>query len=107
MAAHAAADLDRQLGQLDHLAVPLIVIAQIHQCRGELVEAQRHYREALALAEKANEPQLVLPCYEGLATIALDRGDRAGAAELMEKARDLCDRTGLDPDSLLLLPFLS
>ena len=106
-AAHAAADLDRQLGQLDHLAVPLIVIAQIHQCRGELQEAQQNFSEALALAENAGEPQLILPCYDGLATICLDRGDTIRAAEYLEKARELCDRTGLDPDTLLLLPFLS
>ena len=52
-AAQAAAALDRELGQLDHLAVPLIVIAQIHQCRGELQKAQDAYREALALAERS------------------------------------------------------
>jgi len=105
-AAEAAATLDRELGQLDHLAVPLVVIAQIHQCRGELQKAQDAYREALALAEKIGEPQLILPCYDGLATIHLDRGDRVRAEEFMEKARQLCERTGLDPDGLLLLPFL-
>jgi adenylate cyclase len=105
-AANAAAALDRELGQLDHLAVPLVVIAQIHQCRGELHKAESVYREALALAEKMGEPQLILPCYDGLATIHLDRGDRVRAEELMERARQLCERTGLDPDTLLLLPFL-
>jgi adenylate cyclase len=105
-AANAAAALDRELGQLDHLAVPLVVIGQIHQCRGELHKAESAYREALALAEKIGEPQLILPCYDGLATIHLDRGDRARAEELMERARQLCERTGLDPDTLLLLPFL-
>jgi adenylate cyclase len=105
-AANAAAALDRELGQLDHLAVPLVVIAQIHQCRGELHRAESAYREALALAEKIGEPQLILPCYDGLATIHLDRGDRVRAEELMERARQLCERTGLDPDTLLLLPFL-
>jgi adenylate cyclase len=105
-AANAAAALDRELGQLDHLAVPLVVIAQIHQCRGELHKAESAYREALALAEKIGEPQLILPCYDGLATIHLDRGDRMRAEELMERARQLCERTGLDPDTLLLLPFL-
>jgi adenylate cyclase len=104
-AAQAAATLDRELGQLDHLAVPLIVIAQIEQC--ELQEAQRHYEEALALAEQAREPQLIVPCYDGLATIYLDRGDRIRSAEYMERSRELCARTGLDPDTLLLLPFLS
>jgi adenylate cyclase len=105
-AAQAAAALDRELGQLDHLAVPLIVMGQIYQCRGDLRQADQTYREALALAERIGEPQLILPCYDGLATISLDRGDRAGAAEYMEKARQLCERSGLDPDTLLLLPFL-
>jgi adenylate cyclase len=105
-AAQAAANLDRELEQLDHLAVPLIVMAQIHQCQGELQKAQEVYHEALALAEKIGEPQLILPCYDGLATIHLDRGDRIRAAEYMEKGRDLCLRTGLDPDTFLLLPFL-
>jgi adenylate cyclase len=105
-AAQAAAALDRELGQLDHLAVPLVVMAQIHQCRGELEKAQEEYHEALALAEKIGEPQLIFPCYDGLATIHLDRGDRGRAEEFMAKAQQLCERTGLDPDALLLLPFL-
>jgi len=105
-AARTAAAIDRELGQIDHLAVPLIVIAQIHQCRGELQTAEAAYREALALAERVGEPQLLLPCYDGLATIYLDRGDRVRAEEYLERARLLCERTGLDPDTLLLLPFL-
>jgi adenylate cyclase len=105
-AAHASVDLDRELGQLDHLAVPLIVMGQIHQCQGELQEAEKAYREALALAERIQEPQLILPCYDGLATICLDRGDRDVAEQYMERARELCQRTGLDPDTVLLLPFL-
>jgi adenylate cyclase len=105
-AANTAAQLDRELGQLDHLAVPLIVLGQIHQCHGRLDLAQESYREALALAEKIREPQLLLPCYDGLATIHLDRGDRKLAEQYMLKARDLCEQTGLDPDALLLLPFL-
>jgi adenylate cyclase len=105
-AAKAAAALDRELGQLDHLAVPLVVIAQIHQCRGELAQAESTYREALALAEKIGEPQLIVPCYDGLATIHLDRGDRVRAEEFLHRAQQLCERTGLDPDTLLLLPFL-
>jgi adenylate cyclase len=105
-AAEAAVTIDRELGQLDHLAVPLIVMAQIHQCRGELQKAVDEYHEALTLAEKIGEPQLILPCYDGLATIHLDRGDRVQAEELMSKAQQLCERTGLDPDALLILPFL-
>jgi adenylate cyclase len=106
-AAQAAAALDRELGQLDHLAVPLVVMAQIYQCGGDLHKADEAYREALDVAEKMGEPQLIVPCYDGLATICLDRGDHARAEEYMQKARALCERTGLDPDTLLLLPFLS
>jgi adenylate cyclase len=106
LAAQTAADLDRELGQLDHLAVPLIVMAQIHQCQGELQKAYDAYGEALALAEKAGEPQLLFPCYDGLATICLDRGDRSRAEEYMEKGRGVCERAGIDPDTLLVLPFL-
>lgn len=106
-AAQTSADLDRYIGQLDHLAVPLIVMAQIFQCRGELRQARQLYDEALALAEKAADPQFLLPCYDGLATIYLDRDDTARAEQFMQKARELCDRTGLDPDTFLLLPFLS
>jgi adenylate cyclase len=106
-AAQAAAALDRELGQLDHLAVPLVVMAQIYQCGGDLHKADEAYREALDVAEKMGEPQLIVPCYDGLATICLDRGDHARAEEYMLKARALCERTGLDPDTLLLLPFLS
>jgi adenylate cyclase len=105
-AAQAAIRLDRELGQLDHLAVPLIVMAQIYQCRGDLEQARQAYDEALMLAERIGEPQLILPCYDGLATICLDRGDVARAEQYLEKARQLCQQSSLDPDATLLLPFL-
>jgi adenylate cyclase len=105
-AAQTAANIDRELGQLDHLAVPLIVMAQIHQCQGDLQQAQDAYRDALTVAEKVGEPQLLFPCYDGLATIHLDRGDRTLAEQYMQKAQDLCERAGVDPDALLVLPFL-
>ncbi len=105
-AAHAAIDLDRRLGQLDHLAVPLIVLGQIYQCHGEPTRAIAHYQEALALAEAADEPQLLFPCYDGLATVYLDLGDEGQAEEFMQKAQAVCERAGLEPDALVVLPFL-
>jgi adenylate cyclase len=105
-AAHAAIDLDRRLGQLDHLAVPLIVLGQIYQCHGEPARAIAHYQEALALAEAAGEPQLLFPCYDGLATVHLDLGDESRAEEFMQKAQAVCERAGLEPDALVVLPFL-
>jgi adenylate cyclase len=105
-AAHAAIDLDRRLGQLDHLAVPLIVLGQIYQCHGDPPRAIEHYQEALALAEEAGEPQLLFPCYDGLATVHLDLGDDSRAEEFMQKAQAVCERAGLEPDALVVLPFL-
>jgi adenylate cyclase len=106
VAAQTALDLDRQLGQLDHLAVPLIVLGQIHQCHGDPDLALRYYQDALEVVEAIGEPQLLFPCYDGLATSYLDRGDESRAEEFMRKAHEVCERAGLDPDSLTVLPFL-
>jgi hypothetical protein len=63
-------------------------------------------REALALAEEAGEPRLLFPCYDGLATVHLDLDDEALAEEFMQKAQAVCERAGLEPDALVVLPFL-
>ena len=105
-AAQTAIDLDRRLGLLDHLAVPLIVLGQIHQCHGERRLAFTMYEEALGLAERAGEPQLLFPCYDGLATLHLDAGNQALAEDYLAKAQEVCERAGLEPDALMVLPFL-
>ena len=105
-AAQAALDLDRQLGQLDHLAVPLIVLGQIQQCHGDPELARGYYQEALALVEPTGEPQFLFPCYDGLATLYLDRDDHVRAEEFMQKAQQVCEQAGLDPESFVVLPFL-
>jgi adenylate cyclase len=86
-AAQVALDLDRQLGQFDHLAVPLIVLGQIYQCHGDAQQALGYYREALDLVEGIGEPQLLFPCYDGLATTYLDMGEEAQAEQFMLKAQ--------------------
>jgi adenylate cyclase len=105
-AAQTAIDLDRRLGLLDHLAVPLIVLGQIHQCHGERAQAFAMYEEALDLAERAGEPQLLFPCYDGLATLYLDDGNQVQAEAYLAKAQAVCERAGLEPDALMVLPFL-
>ena len=105
-AARTAVDLDRRLGLIDHLAVPLIVLGQIHQCHGDHAEAFASYQEALGLAEQAGEPQLLFPCYDGLATLHLDAGNQALAESYLAKAQAVCERAGLEPDALMVLPFL-
>ena len=101
-AARAAANLDRRLGLLDHLAVPLIVLGQIYQCHGDHAHAFASYREALQLAEQIDEPQLLFPCYDGLATLYLDTGRPAQAETYLAKAQAVCERAGLEPDALMV-----
>ncbi len=105
-AAQTAVDLDRRLGLLDHLAVPLIVLGQIQQCHGDHDQALASYQEALGLAEQVDEPQLLFPCYDGLATLYLDAGNQALAETYLTKAQAVCERAGLEPDALMILPFL-
>ena len=107
VAAHDAIRIDRSTGQLDHLAVSLVVLAQICQCHGDPLRALRYYKEALVLAEKSGEPQLLFPCYDGLATLNLDLDKGEEAERYMALAGDICDRAGLDPDALVVLPFLA
>jgi adenylate cyclase len=105
-AAEKAIEIDRALDQRDHLAVPLIVLGQIHQCHGRPDLARRYYEEALELAREIGEPQLLFPCYDGLATLNLEHDDMAEAERYFALAQDVCSRHQLDPGALVVLPFL-
>src|SRR5712692_2204198 len=105
-AAEASIALDQQLGQRNHLPIPLILLAQIYQCQDQLEESQRYYSEACAIAEEIGEPQLLFPCYDGLATLYLALGDTAKTEEYLAKGQEVCQKTGYTPDALVMLPFL-
>ena len=105
-AAEKAIELDRELDQREHLPVPLIVLGQIHQCHGRPELAARCYREAIEVAGETGEPQQLFPCYDGLATLSLDRGDMPEAERHFALAHEVCARHGLDPQGLIVLPFL-
>ena len=47
-----------------------------------------------------------LPCYDGLATIYLDFGDQVRAEVYLARSQEVCERAGVDPDGLTILPFL-
>jgi adenylate cyclase len=106
-AAESAVGLDELLGQDNHLPVPLIILAQIHQCRGDLERSVQYYEKALAVAESVGEPQLLVPCYEGLATLAIERDDEAGADAWLAKSREVQHATGWTSDTFQVLPFLA
>jgi len=105
-AAQAAIELDRRLGQQSHLPIPIIILAQIYQCRGDYARSAEHYREALALAESLGEPQLLFPCYDGLATLAIEEGDETEAEQWLSRSRVVQEAAGWSSDSFLALPFL-
>jgi predicted ATPase/class 3 adenylate cyclase len=105
-AAEKAIELDRALDQREHLPVPLIALAHIFQCHNQPEIAGRYYREALEVAHETGDPQHLFPCYDGLATLSLDRGDMAEAERYFALAEDVCARHGLNPESLVVLPFL-
>jgi tetratricopeptide (TPR) repeat protein len=105
-AAEASITLDHQLGQRNHLPIPLILLAQIYQCQEQLEESEQYYLEACAIAEETGEPQHLFPCYDGLATLHLARGDTAKAEEYLAKSLEICQKTGYSPDTLIMLPFL-
>ncbi len=105
-AAEASISLDQQLGQRNHLPIPLILLAQIYQCQDQLEESKRYYVEACTIAEEIGEPQLLFPCYDGLATLYLAMGDTAKTEEYLAKGREICQKTGYTPDALIMLPFL-
>jgi hypothetical protein len=47
-----------------------------------------------------------VPCYDGLATLAIENGDDDRAEEWLAKSRELQDRAGSSGDTFLVLPFL-
>ena len=105
-AAERAVELDEKLGQRNHLPIPLIILAQVYQCRGDDANSGHYYRRALAVAESVGEPQLLFPCYEGLATLAIERGDEAEAEAWLTRSREVQETTGWSTDTFLVLPFL-
>ncbi|MEK1853775.1 MAG: adenylate/guanylate cyclase domain-containing protein [Phyllobacterium sp.] len=105
-AAEKAIEIDRALDQRDHLPVPLIVLGQIHQCHGQPELARHFYNEALEVARETGEPQLLFPCYDGLATLCLDLDDMAEAERYFTLAQEICAQHDLDAGALVVLPFL-
>ena len=106
-AAEAAIELDERLGQRSHLPIPLILLAQIHQCRGDSAASRGYYERACAVAEAIGDPQLLLPCYEGLATLAIEEDDEDAAERWLERSRAVQSATGWSAETSLLVPFVT
>lgn len=87
-----------------HAAVPLTWLAETYRLRGDRVQAQTAYRQAIQLAEvNKTAPQLV-PALAGLARLLVD-DEPAASAELVRRARSF--GTGLGYPAVLLASALS
>ena len=106
VAAEAAIELDRRLGQRNHLPIPIIILAQIYQCRGDYARSRERYLEALALAQEIGEPQLLFPCYDGLATLAIENDDEQEADRWLTRSQEVQTAAGWSSESFFVLPFL-
>jgi adenylate cyclase len=53
------------------------------------------------------ELQLIFPCDDSLATLYLDLDAPEQAEQYMRKAQEICERAGIDPDALMVLPYLA
>ena len=85
---------------------PRVVLGQIHQCHSQPALALGFYDEALEVARETSEPQLLFSCYDGLATVNLDLDNLGEAERYFSLAQDVCARHGLNPEALVVLPFL-
>jgi hypothetical protein len=50
--------------------------------------------------------RLVFPCYDELATLHFEAGERDTAESYFAKSADVCRRVGVEPEALMQLPFL-
>ena len=105
-AAETAVEVDRRLGQRAHLPVPLIILAQIYQCRGDNARSARYYREALEVAERGGRAAAPVPLLRRPRHARHRAGDDTEAEAWLARSREVQQATGWTSDSFLVLPFL-
>ncbi len=90
--ADRAVILLRPLNQTVPLAQALILRACIHQHAGAFSTAVADLREALDLLDEQQHSYLALTAYLNLSKLHIDAGYHADAAEILGKARVLCEQ---------------
>ena len=58
------------------------------------------------LLSEVGEPQLLFPCYDGLATLAIEQGREDEAERWLARSREVQTATGWSSDTFFVLPFL-
>ena len=86
-----AAGLHRSLGNVQRLAHTIRHVADIHLDRGEIEQAEPHYKEALDLygEDERTQPLDFANAIRGMALLREKTGEKQQAKALWENARDL------------------
>ncbi len=88
-------EIARALGDVLGAVPALYHLAEIAARRGAAAEAERRYREAVALCRAAGAGQRhVARCLSGLGKLAAARGDRLAARAHFREALDVCAEPG-------------
>ncbi|MGH2599929.1 MAG: tetratricopeptide repeat protein, partial [Dehalococcoidia bacterium] len=87
--------LARELGDRWHTATTLLNLGNAYLDQGALDEAMTQYRETLPLARDLQNRQQVALCLQGMASVAVARGDAVRAARLSGAAAALREAIGL------------
>jgi two-component system cell cycle response regulator len=80
----------------------LVTVALLLDLNGQFQEAERRFAEALALAEKYDDPDQALTVLNNMAFTAYEKQDVAAANELARQIRAVADGHGIALDGLYL-----
>jgi Nif-specific regulatory protein len=76
--------ISRDIGHLAGEALALLALGRLHRRRRQLGKAEEHFRRALSLADESGAEREGALAREFLAEVEIDRGNAAGAANLLE-----------------------
>ncbi len=81
-----AAAMDRETKRLDSLATCLVNIGECYFLMGQPAPAERHYRQALAIAEEIQDSEMIQTVNEKLSGLFEKQGDYRQALEAFRRA---------------------
>jgi tetratricopeptide (TPR) repeat protein len=96
----ASADLAEREGLVGKLSVPYALRGLLRWREGDLEEATVLFHRAHELAEQVGWSEIGFQALFGLATALRDSGDLAGAMAALDRALDVCERSGLLAQSI-------
>jgi class 3 adenylate cyclase/tetratricopeptide (TPR) repeat protein len=96
----ASAELAEREGLVGKLSVPLALRGLLRWRDGELGEASVLFHRAHELAEQVGWSEIAFQSLVGLATALRDSGDLVGATVALDRALDVCERSGLVAQSI-------